>query len=75
MTPYQLNLHINAYSDRIKEEQKQQITVAYLTAALSRVKKMPKLDELINEPKKKMTDEEMFEEIKKINIQMGGMTY
>lgn len=53
------------------------IIQAYYTAALQRVKKMPKLDKLlkdIGKPKKKgkMSAEEMFEVVKELNAAFGG---
>lgn len=66
---------VKAYTERIKREQEERITLTYLGAALQRAKKMPSLKELLKEDKKEMSSESMLEEVRKLNAAMGGITY
>lgn len=68
MTPRILNVYINAYNKRVNEENQNLITHAYLVAAWTRAKKLPDKNKILNATKekpKKMTDEEMFQEVLK----------
>lgn len=72
---YELNLYIEDYKDRTKNEQEERLILTYLNAAWQRCKRMPNLNKLLGmkEPeKKKMTDIEMFEKIKMLNKALGG---
>ncbi|MCP8969726.1 hypothetical protein [Ectobacillus ponti] len=78
MTPYELNLFINGYYEKQKQEQENDITLAYLTAYWHRVKKMPALKDVLKQPqqpKKQMSNEQMFERVKALNAAFGGATY
>lgn len=77
MTPYQLNLYVNDYSEQKKAESEEKLILTYLGAYWTRVKRMPNLKKLLGiEPtKKKMTPEEILAEVKKMNASMGGDTY
>lgn len=84
MTPYELTLFVDAHNERMKQkteqmemEQELHLTYAWLTAYWHRVKKMPSLKEILKkEPaKKKMTNEEMLNEVKKLNAAFGGTVY
>lgn len=69
MTPYELNLHIMDYAERTKQESQERLALAYLTAYWQRVKRMPDLKKLIEEPKKPkkpQTDEDMLAEANKL---------
>lgn len=72
ITPFELNCYFRGHAKRVKEESKEKITIAYMIAALSRAKKMPKLEKLIEMPKKKMTNEEMLNKVKILNGAFGG---
>lgn len=74
MTPHELNLHIHAYNEQAKAEDREGITLAYLTAYYSRVKKMPDLKSLLNreKPKRRLTPEQMLEKAKRLNAALGG---
>jgi 3-deoxy-D-manno-octulosonic acid (KDO) 8-phosphate synthase len=69
---------IEVYSEKQKEqvEEKTQIAIitAYYTEYLHRIKKMPKLEKLLNIKKKQSTDEELFNVVKNINAMLGGQT-
>jgi hypothetical protein len=77
MTPYQLNLMAQNYNECKKEQENEKITLAYLTAKLQRIEKMPSLNKLLGkeEPKKVMTQEEMLDQVKILNEAFGGTTY
>jgi len=67
---------IDCYTDKQTNKYKDLITQAYFTAYFQRVKKMPKLEKLLNDverkQKKKQTAEEMFEVVKRLNSALGG---
>lgn len=89
MTPYELTLHILAYNEKQKLENEkrkikfeEELTVAYFGALWQRVEKLSiknlkELIEKINQPnkKKQMTNEEILNEVKKLNTAFGGTTY
>ena len=74
MTPHELNLHIQAYAERMKAESEERLILAYLTAYWQRVKRMPSLKSILQktEQKKTQTPEQMLAQIKAINAAMGG---
>lgn len=76
MTPHELNLHIEAYRERMEHESENDLVSAYLTAYYHRVKRMPDLKKLLkdNKPKKSQTSEQMLAEIKKMNAELNGAT-
>lgn len=65
---------VKAYNKQRKREEEEKITLAYMTAAWSRVKKLPNLNQILkrNQPKKDMTAKEMFERVKMLNVAFGG---
>ena len=77
LTPQELNIIIEIYSQKHKESYKEKITVAFYNAYFQRVQKMPKLENILNNidnagKKKEMSDEEMFRTIKKFAVEFGG---
>lgn len=74
MTPHELNLHIHAYNERAKAEDREGISLAYLTAYWGRVKKMPDLKKLLQDDKHKkaQTPEQMLQVVKNLNAAFGG---
>jgi len=78
MTPFELDLLIENYCERMKYEQEEKITLAYMTALWTvqwQSKNKPKpLNEIlgIEEEKKEMTDEEMLKQVKILNKLFGG---
>lgn len=69
---------IYSYTKKLKQQQEDQITVAYLTAYWQRVKQMPSIDSVIGKEKKKtkkLTDHEMLNEVIRLNQEFGGTTY
>jgi hypothetical protein len=84
MTPRELNLCIYAYKEKQKVELEEKLTVSYFGALWQRVDKLSidnlkdvlkKLEGDQSEQKKKMTPEEMLNEVKKLNATFGGITY
>lgn len=65
---------VKAYNKKRKLEEEEKITIAYMTAAWSRAKKLPNLKQILksNQPKKSMTAKEMFERVKMLNAAFGG---
>lgn len=77
MTPYQLNVYLEEYARKQREEAKERLILAYLTAAWVRVKRMPNLKKLLNQidspqPLEPMTPEQMLKRIKILNAILGG---
>jgi hypothetical protein len=78
MTPHQLNLHVLDYNKRKKSELEEKLVLTYLGAYWQRVKRMPSIKKVIGENQqapKKMTPDEVLEEVKKMNTALGGTTY
>lgn len=78
LTPYEFRLVVESYGKRKENELKEKVTLSYVNALWTIQwldKKKPKpLKEVLKdlEPKKKMTDKEMLDQIKKINAMLGG---
>ena len=80
MTPYEMNLVIEAYNERKEERHKESVTLAYVNALwtiqwLGDKKGHPKpLNEIlgIKKEKKVMTGEQMLEQVKQLNALFGG---
>ena len=75
MTPYELSICVKEYQERIND----QLHLAYIqslwTSRFVWSKKVPKFEELIkNQDKEELTDEELFNKVKALNRQMGGVT-
>ena len=68
MTPKETDIVINACLDRLEQDRTNLRIHAWLTAALSRTKKMPELDEFVNPPPPKTPEE--LEEDKRFFEQM-----
>jgi hypothetical protein len=73
ITPFELNLLAKGYAKRKEAEQKESIYQAYLISRWVWQKKIDieKILEFKKE-KKKMTDEEMLEQVKVLNRMLGG---
>ncbi|ALC92059.1 hypothetical protein AM500_21370 [Bacillus sp. FJAT-18017] len=89
MTPYELSISIKVFNEKQKLESEirkheieNQLTVAYFNARWQRVGKLSIKDltevlkKLNGEDKpKRMTPEEMLNEVKKLNAAFGGTVY
>lgn len=78
-TPYELDLLIKKYIDDEKVKNRYMVAQAWHTEHFSRLKKLPKLSDVLEgmEQKKQepMKPETMLETIKRMNAQFGGDTY
>ena len=76
MTPYELSLYAKDYIEQEKEKLEFEVYKAYLTAAwVSRwvwQKRIPKFEDIIRKRNKKMTPEQMFQQVKVLNAILGG---
>ena len=72
MTPYEFFLCIESYAEVEEERSKQLIAQAYYTEVFARMKKLPKLKDLLKDKKKKQTTDEMLATVKKLNAMFGG---
>ena len=76
LTPKELASVFAAHAWRQEEEQKRDLALAWYTAALSRTKKLPNLDRLLNPPKtRKLSAKEQREraaEFAELKRKMGG---
>lgn len=76
MTPYELSLYIESYTEKKEADLKEQLTLVWLGEYYHRTKRLPNLqDELrkiSGDTRKEMTTEEMLETVKRLNAQFGG---
>lgn len=74
MTPYEFFILVEAYIENEEERSKELIIQAYYTEAFARMKKLPKLEKILNstKSKKKQTDEEMLRVVEELNRRLGG---
>ncbi|NNV07773.1 hypothetical protein ETC03_15765 [Geobacillus sp. MMMUD3] len=83
MTPYEFSLVAKSYSEKLRREYEENISLAYMNALwtaqfLFGKRKPPSLEEILKKDKKeqrKMTPEQIFEEVKRINAALGGTVY
>jgi hypothetical protein len=80
MTPHELNMMIEEWSEREKKTDRRHVEAAYLSAYYNRVKKMPSYDKVFNntskeEKQKQQTAADMLAEVKRLNKALGGTTY
>lgn len=78
MTPYELALYVEAWSEQKEAENITQLTLVWLGEYYHRIKKLPPLKKAVEEAlgKKKnkvMTDEEMLAKAKSLNALFGGI--
>jgi hypothetical protein len=75
MTPYELMLHIEAFTEMKQAQIEQEVTMVWLGEYYHRLKSLPPLKDVMKKIKnenKKMTTEEMLEMAKTLNAQFGG---
>lgn len=74
MTPYELSLHIKAFNENRKQDQEEKLTLTYLGAYWQRVKKMPRLKDILGktQPKKSMSSKQMLTMVRHLNAAFGG---
>ncbi|MDD4564769.1 MAG: hypothetical protein PHE79_04760 [Eubacteriales bacterium] len=73
ITPYELNVAAKGFAKRKETEQKQSIYQAYLISRWVWQKKI-NIKKILNADEKKepMTDEQMLERVKALNVALGG---
>lgn len=76
MTPYELSLTIESYTEQKETLLKEQLSLVWLGEYYHRTKRLPNLQselkKISSETKKEMTDDEMLEVVKMLNAQFGG---
>lgn len=72
VTPYDFSIILQGYRERKQIEQADTIAHAWLIEALHRTKGLPKLEKLLEKPKKKMSDDEMMKMCMALNKLFGG---
>lgn len=77
MTPYELNLYILDFNEKRKQENDDKLTLVWLGEYWHRIKTLPPLKEVLGykEKPKQMTNEDMLNEVKKLNVAFGGKIY
>jgi hypothetical protein len=75
MTPYELMIHLEAFSEKEETRTEEAITLVWLGEYYHRLKRLPPIkDELkkLLHSDQVMTDDEMLEMVKTLNAQFGG---
>ncbi len=76
LTPYEFSIVMDGYTERIKAEQEERIALSYVTALWTAQwfskRRPPKLNEIIKKETKKMTDDQMLNAVKALNIALNG---
>ncbi len=74
MTPYEFFILVEAYTENEEERSKELIIQAYYTETFARMKKLPKIEKILNstKPRKKQTAEEMLRVVEELNRRLGG---
>lgn len=74
MTPHELNLSVWGYNERMKLENKNNLTLAYLIAGWSKAKRMPSLKKILGEEDKPkvQSDKDMLAKVMALNAAFGG---
>lgn len=76
MTPYELTLCLEGYTEKKETSLQEQLTLVWLGEYYHRIKKLPSLQQelkkITGEKKKVMSDEEMLAMVKRLNAQFGG---
>lgn len=76
MTPRELNIRAELYAEKLKNDQEEKITLAYMAARWQRVETLEPFDyylEKMKQPKQEeMTDDEMKLKVRALNAALGG---
>lgn len=76
MTPYELSLFIEAYTEKQQAEIEEKLTLVWLGEYYHRTKRLPSLKDelkkLSGEKNKVMTDAQMLQMVKELNTKFGG---
>jgi hypothetical protein len=75
MTPYELMIYVEAYSEKEEARIQEELILVWLGEYYHRQKRLPRikdeLKKLLNK-EQSMTDEEMLDVVKTLNAQFGG---
>jgi hypothetical protein len=76
LTPFEFNLRVKAYAEKLQQEAEDLISHAYTVAYFHRVKRLPNLEEFLDKArdniKKEQTPEDMLKKVIALNAQFGG---
>lgn len=73
MTPCELHLYAEVFSEKLQREQDEKITLVWMGEYFHRIEKLPPLKEILDKGEKKtMTNDEMLEMAKRLNNAFGG---
>jgi hypothetical protein len=75
MTPYELSLCVDSYSEELQQETESKYRIAHATAYWHRVETLKSFDEEWNvnsEEEKVMSPEQMMANVMKLNAEMNG---
>ena len=77
MTPYELSLCVEAHFERQQAEMQDKLTLVWLGEYYHRTKRLPNLQKELKKitgeaEKPSMTDDEMLQQVKRLNAQFGG---
>lgn len=77
-TPAEISIKVEIFNRKQLQKHQEIITIAYLSAYYNRIKKMPKLQDLL-QPKEQIDDKQkadaLLEKLKALNAQLGGDIY
>jgi hypothetical protein len=77
MTPYELSLSVEAHFEKQQAEMKDKLTLVWLGEYYHRTKRLPNLQKELRKitgetEKPVMTDDQMLQQVKRLNAQFGG---
>lgn len=80
ITPAELTFKVEVYNRKQQQRYDEVVTMSYLSAYYNRIKKMPKLSEVLSKKEEKeipkqQSPETLLEKLKLLNAQMGGDVY
>jgi hypothetical protein len=76
MTPFELSCYVEAYNQKQDEIRLQIILQSYMTAALTRMDKMPTLQSLLDakeNDKPEIDENALLEKLRRMNAAAGGV--
>lgn len=75
MTPFELNVCVETFTEKLKNEQETEMFYAYLGAYWQRVETLKSFNEMIGKEteQKQMTAEEMLTKVMGFNSELGGV--
>jgi hypothetical protein len=74
MTPLELDTFAKVMSEKFDQEREDKVTLVWLGEYFHRTEKLPPLSEVLGKTDEGMTDDQMLENVKKLNALFGGTT-